>query len=313
MSTLEEKNIDFFLSHVEKTLNLKRQVVFKGQNVQVFHKFENFHIVLDGLARVSEKLQSKIDVDKFESKARETNFSHEEVSAMIYKSKEVDELEYFDEVYTKNVKKEKSVTSLSFAMEELIEFNNTFIKHVLENIKNNFVDQETTHLLESQFFPVLEINKLIKLHQSLKKQLLKVQYSYEEIGDTFDKLKDSFLIYCSVTARLKIANEFLADQMTNSIDTKTCIEKLEKSFHRTRPDVQTSCSLSDLVQMIPQHVLRYPIVLDAIVQWASKERKTEVEIGARTAYNIMRDVSNHVEQVAVDYLLQLAQLWNPAV
>ena len=54
ISTLEEKNIGLFLTHVatHHSLQLKRENVFKGQNEKVFHKFENFHIALAGLAMI---------------------------------------------------------------------------------------------------------------------------------------------------------------------------------------------------------------------------------------------------------------------
>ena len=50
ISTLEEKNIGLFLTHVatHDSLKLRRDDVFKGQNEKVFHKFENFHIALAG-------------------------------------------------------------------------------------------------------------------------------------------------------------------------------------------------------------------------------------------------------------------------
>ena len=61
ISTLEKKNLGLFLNHVatHDDLMIKRSEVFPGKNEQVFRKFEDFHIALAGLAKISEKLEKK--------------------------------------------------------------------------------------------------------------------------------------------------------------------------------------------------------------------------------------------------------------
>ena len=68
VSTLEEKNIRLFINIVEKELKLKN--IFGKRKEEVFRKFTDFHVVIDGLSKISKKLQSKLEVKGFEKKEK---------------------------------------------------------------------------------------------------------------------------------------------------------------------------------------------------------------------------------------------------
>ena len=95
---------------------------------------------------------------------------------------------------------------LDDAVKELVDFNDSFIKKVLENIKDNFASKPSTPLLKKNFFAVIMIDDLLTLHRKLKEKLEVVSYSYVEIGNVFDELKDDFLIYCKIVARMREAS-----------------------------------------------------------------------------------------------------------
>ena len=210
ISTLEEKNIGLFLNHVatHDDLKIKRTEVFRGKNEQVFDKFENFHIALAGLAKISEKLEKKIKVPKFEAKSKLTTTSYADVDNNdIYENGGGEETEIYDQIYSQQVDSagENTPQGLDMAVKELVDFNTSFITKVLENVKNNFESKPSTILLKREFFAVFMIDDLLRLHRRLKEKLEVLVHSYIEIGNIFEDLKDDFLIYCNITAKMKTA------------------------------------------------------------------------------------------------------------
>jgi hypothetical protein len=121
-----------------------------------------------------------------------------------------------------------------------------------------------------------------------------MEYSYIEIGDTFEELKNDFIIYCDVVAKIQVAIEFLADQMTDNEETRTVINTLEQ-------EVGPDCSLMTLIQMIPQHIMRYHMIIETIQNFAAKAKKTDVEREARRAHKIMKNFTTHVNNVSRDF------------
>ena len=293
-----------FLNHVETELKIKRADVFKGKDEQTFSKFEHFHIALAGLALISKKLESKIGVPKFESKARETTVCYEDDEAVeIYEGGGRDDsaLEHYDQIYSKQVMEELNASSLDMAISEMINFNETYVSRVLENIKTNFIDKNTSDILRKHFFPVIHLDKLLVLHKKMQKMFEKLEYSYVEIGPIFEELKDDFVVYCEITARMKAAVEFLADQMTENQELHKKVNNLEREAASKTKDSNISTKILDLMQMIPQHVMRYHLVIEAIQKQASKAKRTEVEQEARRAHKTMRNLGKHMEQVTNDY------------
>ena len=201
-----------FLNHVatHDDLKLLKREVFPGKNEQVFRKFEDFHIALAGLAKISEKLEKKIKVPKFEAENKPTITRFEDVDTNdIYDHGEGDEI--YDQIYIQQVDSAGEIApqGLHMAVKELIDFNNSFITKVLENIKNNFESKPMPVLLKTEFFAVFMIDDLLRLHRNLQEKFELLNYSYVEIGNIFEELKDDFLVYCKISARMKTALEFL--------------------------------------------------------------------------------------------------------
>ena len=310
ISTLEEKNIGLFLNHVatHDDLKIKRTEVFRGKNEQVFDKFENFHIALAGLAKISEKLEKKIKVPKFEAKSKLTTTSYADVDNNdIYENGGGEETEIYDQIYSQQVDSagENTPQGLDMAVKELVDFNTSFITKVLENVKNNFESKPSTILLKREFFAVFMIDDLLRLHRRLKEKLEVLVHSYIEIGNIFEELKDDFLIYCNITAKMKTALEFLCDQMAENEEASNCIDDLQKAAKQVNKQIKDSgpSEIKDLVAMIPQHVMRYHMVIENIQKQASKAKgkRTDVEKEARRATNIMKNVTQHMDRVSRDY------------
>ena len=150
---------------------------------------------------------------KFEAKNKSTITRYEDD---IYENGGGDEeAEIYDQIYSQQVDSagEISPQGLDMAVKELVDFNNSFINKVLENIKNNFESKPSTVLLKREFFSIFMIDDLLRLHRRLKEKLEVLVHSYVEIGNIFEELKDDFLIYCKITARMRTALDFLCDQM----------------------------------------------------------------------------------------------------
>ena len=84
-------------------------------------------------------------------------------------------------------------------------------------------------MLCENFFPNLKTQELLLLHEDLDKEFETMNVSQIKIGSIFENFRDKFLIYCTVSSKLKTMQEFLADQMANNIDIKNSISGLEKS------------------------------------------------------------------------------------
>ena len=129
ISTLEEKNISLFLSHVEKELKLS-DLFGRENGSQILQTFANFHIVLSGLAKVSEKIQERDrDIRSFHSSGKATVVSYQtKKEEDEYKINKLDrQQQEQQEKWQIIVKDEKSLTNLDFAVDEMIDFNNRFI------------------------------------------------------------------------------------------------------------------------------------------------------------------------------------------
>ena len=195
---------------------------------------------------------------------------------------------------------------LDVAVKELLDFNNSFLSKVLENIKENFHRKTTNELLEREFFAKLRIDELLQLHRKLKERLDLLSYSYIEIGNIFDELKDDFLIYCKITAQLRKTIDFLCDQMAENEEIRTCINNLQEAARQTNRQLEDPGPhvIKDLVAMLPQHVMRYHMVIENIQKQAAKgmrSRRTDVEREARRATDIMKNMTQHMGRVSKDY------------
>ena len=290
ISDLDEKNIKLFIKFVES--ELKIQNVFGSHQEQVFRKFENFYKVLDGLSKISRHVEKKINIPGFDCVNKrqsaaydiEDDYEINHVYDQLY-----DDNERIDQLYVKYIKC-KDATDLYEAINELSKVNKSYLNRVLKNLKNNFVDKNTNLLLERHFFPSLRIEELITLHQDIDVEFEHMKVSFVRVGTIFENFRDRFLIYCCVCAKMKTLQEFLADQIANNIDIRTNIADLEKAavkralikdarFLRypycpffTNLYFRDVYRIQELIEMIPQHIMRYPLLIQQIQIFAEKEK-----------------------------------------
>ena len=202
ISNLEEKNIKLFISTVERELRIED--IFGKEREQVFRKFENFYKVLDGLSKISKQVEERINVLGFDGVKK--------TQSGTYEAEDEDEVNVvYDKLHSEDKKIEqiyeeyimcKAPTDLFEAINEITENNKSFIKRVLQNLKNNFVEKNTNLLLRTNFFPELKIDDLLHLHEDIAKEFDTMKLSYVEIGSIFEEFQARFLIYCSVCSKL---------------------------------------------------------------------------------------------------------------
>eukprot|EP00092_Neocalanus_flemingeri_P013360 GFUD01014404.1.p1 GENE.GFUD01014404.1~~GFUD01014404.1.p1 ORF type:complete len:1194 (+),score=272.25 GFUD01014404.1:67-3648(+) len=303
ISNLEEKNVKLFISYVERELKL--QNIFGSRNEQVFRKFESFYKVLEGLSKISKQLERKINVPGFDGVRKGQTLTYEaedEDEINVVYEKLYNDDEKMDQIYGEYIGC-KDPTDLDEAMNEMTQVNQSFIKRVLKNLKTNFVEKNTNTLLCENFFPSLKINNLLLLHEDLDKEFETMNVSYINIGSIFENFRDKFLIYCSVSSKLKTMQEFLADQMANNIDIRESISGLEKSAGKSivGKDDRNVCKIQELMGMIPQHIMRYPMMLAQIQKYAEKESRKDVVKETRKAWCIMNNIMKHIERYIYDY------------
>ena len=153
LSTLEEKNVQLFLDCVDENLKIKQ--IFGEKKEQIFGKFSDFHLVLSALSQISKKLERKIGVAKFDTKQRKSVTSEEGKEAFKSIYDEEPESNYEGELYGgiyDTTQDRKEGTDLDQAINEMINFNETFITKVLEHIRTNFESKAVPPLLgESSF------------------------------------------------------------------------------------------------------------------------------------------------------------------
>ena len=74
ISSLEEKNVSLFINFAETEFKVKS--IFGAHGPQVFHKFANFWVVLNGLATLSREIQRKFRIPKFVSSGKKTEVGY---------------------------------------------------------------------------------------------------------------------------------------------------------------------------------------------------------------------------------------------
>ena len=287
IATLEEKNISLFLNVVEQKLGLPR--VFGGHGSKVLQKFATFYVALLGLSRVSEKIEKMYKIPKFHCSRRKTAVYFEDNN---YKANEIQgyrEADYEQSLDILGIK--MSPTSLDQAIEVMISCNARFLTKILEPLKH-CEERNTNDLLKREFFQAFQLEKLIELHENIRYQFEKLEYSYIEIGKIFEEVKDDILIYSNIGAQMMIAMGFFADQMSENEDAIKAVKELEK-----REDI----SIKELAQSIPHYAMKFPPVLESVRFWAYQERRTHVEPEARKAHQLIVDIVDQTKRVSADF------------
>ena len=307
MSALEEKNLLLFIKIVEEefadTKDLKhifKKPVGKGTKMEapelrheIFTEFSDFGVVLTWLSKLSKAIQKKHNIPPFNSSGRPTRLvQDDEKTTMLWETADTGG----KKALKSKEDKKRTTEELDSAVEEMINFNDSFLHDVLTELKSRQEDAKGNELLNREFFDTLKLEVLIDLHMKLQKRFQRVKYSYVDIGDTFEEVKDNFLIYCDIATRSALAMNFLADQISKNEDIGEILEEIERSARARSTDTKSFKSTIDLVQMIQTCMMKWPFLLEEI----AKQADAEIKEKAKQAKDITEDIVKGMEQVAKD-------------
>ena len=103
------------------------------------------------------------------------------------------------------------------------------------------------------------------------------EYNFNLIGDIFERYEEKFLIYCPIVAKNKELLDFLSDKISFNPEIKEESDNLVAVSRKT-PLNKSGYYLEELLQMIPQHIMRYATVMLAEVKkQAMKKGSKKVE------------------------------------
>ena len=193
-------------------------------------------------------------------------------------------------------------TSLSESIKVVINvLNNNYLEDCLINILINFVNKNTNSLLRDNFFPELQIQELTDLHRNLRDDLKFVEVDFKKIGEVFNKYEEDFLKYCPVVAKMKTLTEFFKDKMSHNEDVINEVNSLKIESMKSGVNKKLQEDLLDLIQRIPQAIMRYPMALEDVAKQAMKSDQPLVEREAKKAHETMKRVMKHIDAYSRDY------------
>ena len=137
-----------------------------------------------------------------------------------------------------------------------------------------------------------------------------LEHNFILIGDIFERFESRFLIYCQILAKNKELLDFLYDKISFNPEIKEETDNLVLTSKKTSLN-KSGYYLEELLQMIPQHIMRYATVMLAEVKkQAQKKGAKKVEKEAEKAFFIMDKVLKHIDAYAKDYenILTMQQL-----
>ena len=193
-------------------------------------------------------------------------------------------------------------TSLSASIQVVITtLNNNYLEDCLINILVNFVNKNTNPLLRDKFFRELKIKELTDLHRNLRDDLKLVEVDFKKIGKVFIKYEQDFLIYCEIIAKIKNLTEFFKDKMSHNEEVINEVESLMKESTKSGVNKRLMENLVELIQRIPQAIMRWPMALEDVAKQAIKSDQPPVEREARKAHETMKNVIKHIDAYKRDY------------
>ena len=179
--------------------------------------------------------------------------------------------------------------------------NNNYLEDCLLNILINFVNVNTNPLLRDKFFPELNIQKLTDLHRNLRDDLKFVEADFKKIGEVFQKYEEDFLQYCPVVAKMKTLSEFFKDKMSSNEEVINAVNSMKTESMKSGVNKELKEDLYDLIQRIPQAIMRYPMTLEDVAKQAMRSKQPLVEREAKKAHEIMKRVMKHIDAYSRDY------------
>ena len=102
---------------------------------------------------------------------------------------------------------------------------------------------------------------------------------------------------------MKTAIEFLADQISGNSETRKNIKRLQEEAAKTykHKDERIVFKLKDLLQMIPQHIMRYPMMLGSIQKHADRSKRKDPENETKNANEVMKNIVAHIDRYSNDH------------
>ena len=203
--------------------------------------------------------------------------------------------------HTSTMEEEEEATSLERGISDFTKSHKIYLETCLLNLKENFMEKSKIHILNVHFFPHLHLEKLIELHTIVQRKLEELNTDKKKISHIFEKLEKKFLIYAKVLVKIPPLIEFLQDRQKVNPDFKKELNRLTKDSKKNERN-KDGDEILELMQKIPQHIMRYSSpYLEEIVKQAGKHSEADVEVEAKKAQEIMRNVLKHLNDFDDDY------------
>ena len=205
------------------------------------------------------------------------------------------------EYFYKKQEENEPQTSLEYEIcQGIIPLNDRFLNNCLLNLQQNFVEETQNALLKTNFFPELQLEKLIEIHTKLQEELKVVEYDYKQIFYIFQKLEEEFLTYCDVIPKTRQLMDFIKTKMISNKEIKEEVERLTKKSFLSNRNKDAQDKIVDLLYRISEAMMRFPMVLGVIAKEARKLDLITIEKEAQKAHEMMHKIMFHVDKCSED-------------
>ena len=312
MIHLEEENIKLFIEKAEELFKIEN--IFGHEKEKVFQDFDNFYLVLNGIAQLSLKIaDSKLKLKPRKS-GRNKSSVQVKSTLQVINSRVHQVYENLDSIYDymydnydteKKGKKDTKPNNLKNAVLEFINSHELYRNNCLLNMKENYIEKCKDEFLNHHFFPRLKIDVLHEIHSRLSAELTIFKYDYKRIGSIFETFEQLFLKYSQVLPKMSLIIDFLEDKLAFNPGIREEVSRLTKESKNTSKNMNRD-TLQDTLLLIPQHVMRYNLYLEILVKKAGEVGAREVQHQAKKSHDIMKNVLDHLNSYTRDYNMILA-------
>ena len=204
-------------------------------------------------------------------------------------------------MFKKKLEEDEQPTSLECVIsQDLTNLNDRYLDTCLMNLQENFVEKNQHELLKTNFFPELQLVKLIQIHRKLQEELKVVEYDYKQVFKCFKKHEDELLIYCDVIPKTRHLMEFIKTKVESNRKIREEVDRLTKESFLSSRNKDAQDLLGELLYRIPEAMMRFPMVLGAIAKEARKEDRIKIEKEAQKAHEMMHKIMLHVDKCSED-------------
>lgn len=207
----------------------------------------------------------------------------------------------YEYLFKKKLEEDEQPTTLECVIsQDLINLNDRYLETCLMNLQENFVEKTQHELLKNNFFPELQLVKLIQIHKKLQEEIKVVEYDYKQVFKRFKKHEDEFLIYCDVIPKTRHLMEFIKTKVESNREIREEVDKLTEESFLSNRNKDAQDSIQDLLYRIPEAMMRFPLVLGTIAKEARKEELITIEKEAQNAHEMMHKIMLHVDKCSED-------------